>query len=121
MFFILEPDRIVCSLSRRTVKIGSTTKNFLHKIRARSQTQDRPGSCDEASVLSSSEKLHSNGCSVSGVTSSDPGEREAGASQGKPVSTWSEHVWSTFIHRGYSDDVTERPDVVVGKGRIQGS
>ena len=23
-------------------------------------------------------------------------------------STWSEHVWSTFIHRGYSDDVTEK-------------
>ena len=22
-------------------------------------------------------------------------------------STWKEHVWSTFIHRGYSDDVTE--------------
>lgn len=58
---------------------------------------------------------------MSGVTSSDPGEREAGAGAGKPVSTWSEHVWSTFIHRGYSDDVTERPDVVVGKGRIKGS
>ena len=72
-------------------------------------------------MLSSSEKLHSNGCAVSGVTSSDPGERETGVSTGKPVSTWSEHVWSTFIHRGYSDDVTERPDVVVGKGRIQGS
>ena len=30
-------------------------------------------------------------------------------------STWSEHVWSTFIHRGYSDDVTEKSTIVVGK------
>ena len=68
-------------------------------------------------MLSSSEKLHTNGSAVSGVTSLDLAEREAGAGAGKPVSTWSEHVWSTFIHRGYSDDVTERPDVVVGKGK----
>ena len=73
-------------------------------------------------MLSSTEKLHSNGTNgASGVTSSDPGEREAGVSGGKQASTWSEHVWSTFIHRGYSDDVTERPDVVVGKGRKQKS
>ena len=65
-------------------------------------------------MLSSTEKLHSNG-GTSGVTSTEAGEREA--SGGKQASTWSEHVWSTFIHRGYSDDVTERPDVVVGKGR----
>ena len=96
--------------------MGTTTKNFLHKIRARSQTQDR--SSDELSVLSSTEKLHSNGSNGSGLTGSDPAERESGVSSGgKPVSTWSEHVWSTFIHRGYSDDVTERPDKVVGKGR----
>ena len=68
-------------------------------------------------MLSSSEKLHTNGSALSGVTSLDLAEREAGAGAGKPVSTWSEHVWSTFIHRGYSDDVTERPDVVVGKGK----
>ena len=30
-------------------------------------------------------------------------------------STWSEHVWSTFIHRGYSDDVTEKLPTVNGK------
>ena len=30
-------------------------------------------------------------------------------------SKWSEHVWSTFIHRGYSDDVTEKSKVVQGK------
>ena len=30
-------------------------------------------------------------------------------------SKWSEHVWSTFIHRGYSDDVTEKQAPVVGK------
>ena len=30
-------------------------------------------------------------------------------------STWSEHVWSTFIHRGYSDDVTEKQPLLNGK------
>ena len=34
---------------------------------------------------------------------------------GSGKSTWSEHVWSTFIHRGYSDDVTEKPNIIVGK------
>ena len=24
-------------------------------------------------------------------------------------------MWSTFIHRGYSDDVTEKPNIIVGK------
>ena len=37
-----------------------------------------------------------------------------GANEAKP-STWSEHVWSTFIHRGYSDDVTEKLPLVNGK------
>ena len=71
-------------------------------------------------MLSSTEKLHSNGSNgTSGVTSTEAGEREV--SGGKQASTWSEHVWSTFIHRGYSDDVTERPEVVVGKGRTDKS
>ena len=30
-------------------------------------------------------------------------------------SCWSEHVWSTFIHRGFSDDVTENKKPIVGK------
>ena len=66
-------------------------------------------------VLGTPEKHHNNnGSAVSGVTNSESVEREAG--HGKPASTWSEHVWSTFIHRGFSDDVTERPNIVVGKG-----
>ena len=30
-------------------------------------------------------------------------------------STWTEHIWSTFIHRGYSDDVTEMEPKLPGK------
>jgi len=45
--------------------------------------------------------------------SSDLISEEIGG-QEKP-STWSEHVWSTFIHRGYSDDVTEKLPLVNGK------
>ena len=30
-------------------------------------------------------------------------------------STWTEHVWSTFFHRGYNDDVTDNEPFVNGK------
>ena len=36
----------------------------------------------------------------------------------KETSGWSEHVWSTFIDRGFSDDVTETEEKIKGKNLI---
>ena len=107
-------------LSSRTVKIGSTTKNFLHKLKSRSQSHTLDKSHSEENVLSESEmKDHSsNGCSGSDGKhsfSENINHSNGHTGNGTTKSTWSEHVWSTFIHRGYSDDVTEKPNVVVGR------
>ena len=58
------------------------------------------------------------GPSLTAVSQAEGGS-EQGAEAGEQqqagqarVSRWSEHVWSTFIHRGYSDDVTERQEEV---------
>ena len=107
-------------LSSRTVKIGSTTKNFLHKLKSRSQSHTLDKSHSEENVLSESEmKDHSsNGGSGSDGKhsfSENINHTNGHAGNGTTKSTWSEHVWSTFIHRGYSDDVTEKPSVVVGR------
>ena len=109
-------------LSSRTVKIGSTTKNFLHKLKSRSQSHTLDKSHSEENVLSESEmKDHSsNGGSGSDGKHSfseniNHSNGHTATGNGTTKSTWSEHVWSTFIHRGYSDDVTEKPNVVVGR------
>jgi len=104
----------------RTVKIGSTTKNFLHKLKSRSQSHTLDKSHSEENVLSESEmKDHSsNGGSGSDGKhsfSENINHSNGHTGNGTTKSTWSEHVWSTFIHRGYSDDVTEKPSVVVGR------
>ena len=36
----------------------------------------------------------------------------------KETSGWTEHVWNTFIDRGFSDDVTETEEKVKGKQLI---
>ena len=90
--------------SLRTVRIGSSTKNFLTKLKSRTQTLDKSLSVENVGTENGNTKL-----------SGDQREgSEDNAVQEKP-STWSEHVWSTFIHRGYSDDVTEKKPLVNGK------
>ena len=90
--------------SLRTVRIGSSTKNFLTKLKSRTQTLDKSLSVENVGTENGNTKL-----------SGDQREgSEDNAVQEKP-STWSEHVWSTFIHRGYSDDVTEKQPLVNGK------
>ena len=91
-------------ISPRTVRIGSSTKNFLTKLKSRTQTLDKSHSVENVAPR------QENGNSK---LSSDLISEEIGG-QEKP-STWSEHVWSTFIHRGYSDDVTEKQPLVNGK------
>ena len=91
-------------LSLRTVRIGSSTKNFLTKLKSRTQTLDKSLSVENVGTENGNTKLA--GDQREG--SEDPAVQE------KP-STWSEHVWSTFIHRGYSDDVTEKQPRVNGK------
>ena len=109
-------------LSTRTVKIGSTTKNFLHKLKSRSQSHTLDKSHSEENVLSEPEMRDhgsTGACSDGKHSFSDinhsNGGSHAATGNGTTKSTWSEHVWSTFIHRGYSDDVTEKPNIVVGK------
>ena len=88
--------------SLRTVRIGSSTKNFLTKLKSRTQTLDKSLSVENVGQENGKEKL-----------SGDP--REGSEEVHEKPSTWSEHVWSTFIHRGYSDDVTEKQPLVNGK------
>ena len=92
--------------SLRTVRIGSSTKNFLTKLKSRTQTLDKSLSVENV------------GPGQENGNAKLPGDQKEGSEdnggQEKP-STWSEHVWSTFIHRGYSDDVTEKQPLVNGK------
>ena len=92
----------------RTVKIGSSTKSFLHKLKSRTQTLDKTASEEHLHYQSNLSEKSGTG-TINSQTVSDTGN------QGNGKSTWSEHVWSTFIHRGYSDDVTEKPNIIVGK------
>ena len=96
----------ICLNHFRTVKIGYSTKSFLHKLKSRTQTLDKTSS--EEHIHGTPEKQSNGG---NGTISALASEN----SNGNGKSTWSEHVWSTFIHRGYSDDVTEKPNIVVGK------
>ena len=75
---------------QQAVKLGMGTKNLLSKFKKHSVVSFDVE--DDKSVSSLQPEVTGNG-----------------------KSTWSEHVWSTFIHRGYSDDVTEKPNIVVGK------
>ena len=92
----------------RTVRIGSSTKNFLTKLKSRTQTLDK-----SLSVENVGPGQENGNTKLSGDQGGREGSEENGG-QEKP-STWSEHVWSTFIHRGYSDDVTEKQPLVNGK------
>ena len=92
--------------SHRTVRIGSGTKNFLTKLKSRTQTLDKSLSVENVGPGQENGNTKLSGDQKEG--SEDNGVQE------KP-STWSEHVWSTFIHRGYSDDVTEKQPLLNGK------
>ena len=93
-------------VSLRTVRIGSSTKNFLTKLKSRTQTLDKSLSVENVGPGQENGNRKLSGDQREG--SEDQGVQE------KP-STWSEHIWSTFIHRGYSDDVTEKQPLVNGK------
>ena len=78
----------------KSVRLGSGTKLFLNRIK----TLDK----------SAEEKVEAKISTTEGKES--PGENSISKN-----SSWTEHVWSTFIHRGYSDDVTEKVSIVTGK------
>jgi len=84
----------------KTVKLGSTTKSFLSKLKAHSTTIDKSSEDKKIALITT-----------------DMGKSAAteDAVENTNNSSWSEHVWSTFIHRGYSDDVTEKKSLVIGK------
>ena len=92
------------------MKIGSTTKNFLRQLRQRSQTLDKAASEEAVDRVSTETERVSTQAEAGSEQGAEAGEpQQAGQAR---VSRWSEHVWSTFIHRGYSDDVTERQEQV---------
>ena len=84
----------------QAVRIGTGTKKLLSKWKTHSTTIDiAPANDGNTKEDFSEEKLT---------------EQETVEDRVRK-STWSEHVWSTFIHRGYSDDVTDKEPVVIGK------
>jgi hypothetical protein len=84
----------------QAVRIGTGTKKLLNKWKTHSTSIDKASEEDDnATSISSLENVL--------------GQESTGDSVKK--STWSEHVWSTFIHRGYSDDVTDKEPLVIGK------
>ena len=83
----------------KTVRIGSSTKSLLNKWKSHSTTIDQPMKNTNDPLI------HDEIGKGASDDASDNGKN----------STWSEHVWSTFIHRGYSDDVTEKKPSVIGK------
>ena len=49
---------------------------------------------------------------------SSQSEERLGEEKRQETSGWTEHVWSTFIDRGFSEDVTEKEDKERGKRLI---
>ena len=88
----------------KAVRIGRGTKNLLDKWKSHSKD------AEPAAETSSDDPLSGGGSRKN--TSAENSEEVV-----DPVkkSSWSEHVWSTFIHRGFSDDVTENKKPIVGK------
>ena len=84
----------------KSVRLGTGTKTFLNKWKSNSTTFDK----------SSEDKKE-------GPAPVDIEEKTVPENESSCVkkSSWSEHVWSTFIHRGYNDDVTKKVPLVVGK------
>ena len=84
----------------QAVRIGRGTKKLLNKWKTHSTSIDNASEeGDNATDDTSLEKVL--------------GQESIGDNVKK--SSWSEHVWSTFIHRGYSDDVTDNEPLVIGK------
>jgi len=86
----------------QAVRIRTGTKRLLNRWKSQSATNDQ-GSEDEDDKVDKSKSVDMKTISQESVE------------EGVKKSTWSEHVWSTFIHRGYSDDVTDKEPVIIGK------
>ena len=84
----------------KSVRLGSGTKTFLNRLKSGSAASEKPTS-DKNDATSATEKCK------------EVSENENNNSTKN--SSWSEHVWSTFIHRGFNDEVTEKVPLVVGK------
>ena len=89
----------------KAVRIGRGTRNLLDKWK--SQSKDT-----EPSAETSSDGDH---LPAGGSKKNSSAENSEEVVDPVKKSSWSEHVWSTFIHRGFSDDVTENKKQVVGK------
>ena len=87
----------------KTVRLGSASKTFLNKWKKQSSTVDESLGEDKDAIA---------------ATGMGKGAVSEDASDNTRNSTWSEHVWSTFIHRGYSDEVTEKTPSVIGKNLL---
>ena len=81
-------------------KLGKGKKNFFGKMRANSVI-----------VLSGEDSEDSH------VNNDQAGEKIE-EEKSSVTSGWTEHVWSTFIDRGFSDDVTENEEKIQGKHLI---
>ena len=90
----------------KAVRIGRGTRNLLDKWK--SQSKDTEPSAETSS--------DGDNLPAGGSKKNSSAENSEEVVDPVKKSSWSEHVWSTFIHRGFSDDVTERPNIVVGKG-----
>ena len=88
----------------KAVRIGRGTKNLLDKWKSHSKD------AEPAAETSSDDPL-----SVGGSRKNTSAENSEEVVDPVKKSSWSEHVWSTFIHRGFSDDVTENKKPIVGK------
>ena len=86
----------------KVVQMGRGTRSLLDKWKSASKDQDVHGDGVDDDLIPVV-----GGKKVSVVEK----DEESGESTTGKKSCWSEHVWSTFIHRGFSDDVTEnKPD-----------
>ena len=80
----------------QAVRIGTGTKKLLNKWKTHSSSNDTSSVCD------------GNQTTTEGINGEEVGD-------GAKKSAWKEHVWSTFIHRGYSDEVTDKEPLIAGK------
>ena len=87
----------------KAVRIGRGTRNLLEKWKSHSKDTEPAAEASSEETVSNSRKNTS--AENSEDLTVDPVKK----------SSWSEHVWSTFIHRGFSDDVTENKKPIVGK------
>jgi len=103
---VIDSPKIKGSRFYKAVQLGRGTMSLLDKWKSHSKEVEEADVEEDLVPMARGRKAT--------VTEKDENSTDSPTTVTKK-SSWSEHVWSTFIHRGFSDDVTEQKVEVKGK------